>query len=104
MITRGKKYLITGGTGIIGYSLCEKIISMGGQVVVMSRGENKLKKLKEKYNEIDIVVGDICNQQIVRNIIKDIDGVFHLAAVAEGMQAGKGYSVFLSGSKDITFT
>jgi|TARA_B100000287_G_scaffold432613_1_gene492339 UDP-N-acetylglucosamine 4,6-dehydratase len=89
MITKGKKYLITGGTGIIGYSLCEKIISMGGQVVVMSRGENKLKKLKEKYNEIDIVVGDICNQQIVRNIIKDIDGVFHLAAVAEGMQAGK---------------
>jgi UDP-N-acetylglucosamine 4,6-dehydratase len=89
MITRGKKYLITGGTGIIGYSLCEKIISMGGQVVVMSRGKNKLKKLKEKYNEIDIVVGDICNQQIVRNIIKDIDGVFHLAAVAEGMQAGK---------------
>ena len=89
MIKKGKKYLVTGGTGIIGYSLCERIISMGGQVVVLSRSKNKLKKLKEKYNEIEIVVGDICNQQIVRNVIKDVDGVFHLAAVAEGMQAGK---------------
>tara|TARA_Y100000996_G_scaffold354434_1_gene294613 strand:- start:28 stop:873 length:846 start_codon:yes stop_codon:yes gene_type:complete len=89
MITKGKKYLITGATGIIGYSLCKRIISMGGQVVVMSRNKNKLKNLKRKYNEIEIVVGDICNQQIIRNVIKDVDGVFHLAAVADGMQAGK---------------
>ena len=39
MITKGKKYLITGGTGVIGYSLCERIISMGGHVIVLSRSE-----------------------------------------------------------------
>ena len=89
MITKGKKYLITGGTGVIGDTLCKRILSLGGQVVVMSRSENKLKKLKEKYNEIEIVIGNICDRQLVRNTIENIDGVFHLAAVAEGMQAGK---------------
>ena len=89
MITKGKKYLITGGTGVIGYSLCERIISMGGHVIVLSRSESKLNKLKEKYNEIEIVVGDICDKQLVRDTIKKVDGVFHLAALAEGMQSGK---------------
>ena len=89
MITRGKKYLITGGTGVIGDTLCKRILSLGGQVVVMSRSENKLKKLKEKYNKIEIVIGNICDRQLVRNTIENVDGVFHLAAVAEGMQAGK---------------
>ena len=89
MITKGKKYLITGGTGVIGYSLCERIISMGGHVIVLSRSESKLNKLKEKYNEIEIVVGDICDKQLVRDTIKKVDGIFHLAALAEGMQSGK---------------
>jgi UDP-N-acetylglucosamine 4,6-dehydratase len=89
MIVKGKKYLITGGTGVIGYSLCKRIISMGGHVIVLSRSKTKLNKLKEKYNEIEIVVGDICDKQLVRNTIKKVDGVFHLAAVAEGMQTGK---------------
>ena len=82
MITRGKKYLITGGTGVIGDTLCKRILSLGGQVVVMSRSENKLKKLKEKYNKIEIVIGNICDRQLVRNTIENVDGVFHLAAVA----------------------
>ena len=88
MITKDKKYLITGGTGVIGYSLCKRIISMGGYVIVLSRSESKLNKLKEKYNEIEIVVGDICDRQLVKDTIKKVDGIFHLAAVAEGMQAG----------------
>jgi len=62
---------------------------MGRHVIVLSRSETKLNKLKEKYNEIEIVVGDICDKQLVRNTIKKVDGVFHLAAVAEGMQTGK---------------
>ena len=48
MITRGKKYLITGGTGVIGYSLCKRILNMGGRVIVLSHSESKLNKLKDK--------------------------------------------------------
>jgi FlaA1/EpsC-like NDP-sugar epimerase len=89
MIIKGKKYLITGGTGIIGYSLCERILNMGGLVLVLSRDENKLKKLKDKYNMIDIVVGDVCDKDIIKKTISKVSGVFHLAALAQGMQSGK---------------
>jgi UDP-N-acetylglucosamine 4,6-dehydratase/UDP-glucose 4-epimerase len=89
MIISGKKYLITGGTGVIGYSLCKKILDMGGGVVVLSRDKNKLTKLKEKYKKIKIVVGDICDKKLVKKTIKKVDGVFHLAALAKGMQSGK---------------
>jgi len=89
MITRGKNYLITGGTGVIGYFLCERILSMGGQVIVLSRSKIKLDKLKEKYNEIEIVLGDVCDKKLLKDTIKRVDGVFHLAALAQGMQSGK---------------
>lgn len=89
MISRGKKYLITGGTGVIGYHLCEKILNMGGEVIVLSRNKNNLNKLKEKYNEIEIVVGDVCDKELIKDTIKKVNGVFHLAALAQGMQSGK---------------
>ena len=90
MIEKGKKYLITGGTGIIGYSLCERILKLGGRVVVLSRNEKKLIKLKEKY-KIEIVVGDVCDTFTVKKTIQKrcINGIFHLAALAQGMQSGK---------------
>ena len=89
MITAGKKYLITGGTGVLGEALCGRLLKMGVGVVVMARNKNKLDILKEKYQDVQIFVGDICNIEDIRYIMGDVDGVFHLAAVAEGMQAGK---------------
>ena len=37
MIIKGEKYLVTGGTGIVGYELCNRILKMGGKVLVLSR-------------------------------------------------------------------
>ena len=89
MILKGKRYLITGGTGIIGCHLCEKILNMGGKIIILSRNEINLNKLKEKYNEIEIVVGDVCDKELIKDTIKKVNGVFHLAALAQGMQSGK---------------
>ena len=49
MIIKGEKYLITGGTGVVGQELCKRIIELGGKVIVLSRTEEKLKKLQEKH-------------------------------------------------------
>ena len=89
MIINGEKYLVTGGTGVVGYELCSRILEMGGKVVVLSRTEEKLKKLQEKYNEIEILVSDILDKESVRRAMKDVRGVFHLTALAQGMQSGK---------------
>ena len=89
MIINGEKYLVTGGTGVVGYELCSRILEMGGKVVVLSRTKEKLKKLQEKYNEIEILVSDILDKESVRRAMKDVRGVFHLTALAQGMQSGK---------------
>jgi UDP-N-acetylglucosamine 4,6-dehydratase/UDP-glucose 4-epimerase len=89
MIIKGEKYLVTGGTGVVGYELCNRILKMGGKVLVLSRTEEKLKKLQEKYKEIEILVSDILNKELVRKAIKEVRGVFHLTALAQGMQSGK---------------
>ena len=90
MIEKDKRYLITGGTGVIGYSLCRKILNLGGQVVVMSRSKKKLIELQKELSEVEVVAGDVRDKIILRNTIvrRRIDGVFHLAAVAQGMQSG----------------
>ena len=88
MIINGEKYLVTGGTGVVGYELCSRILEMGGKVVVLSRTEEKLKKLQEKH-EIEILVSDILDKESVRRAMKDVRGVFHLTALAQGMQSGK---------------
>ena len=89
MIIKGEKYLVTGGTGVVGYELCNRILKMGGKVLVLSRTEEKLKKLQEKYKEIEILVSDILDKERVRKAIKEVRGVFHLTALAQGMQSGK---------------
>jgi len=88
MIIKDEKYLVTGGTGVVGEELCKRIIEMGGKVLVLSRTEEKLKKLQEKYN-IEILVSDILDKENVKRATKDVRGVFHLTALAQGMQSGK---------------
>jgi len=89
MIIKDEKYLVTGGTGVVGYELCKRIIEMGGKVVVLSRTEEKLTNLQEKHNEIEILVSDILDKEKVKQAIKEVRGIFHLTALAQGMQSGK---------------
>lgn len=78
---KNKIYLVTGGTGSLGQNLIEKIIQMNCGVRVMSRNENNLVMLKEKYRDIDIFIGDVSDKCSVEQAMHGVDGVFHLAAI-----------------------
>jgi len=94
MIKKDELYLITGGTGVVGESLCDRILQIGGKVRIFSRSQAKLLKLKEQWDDsvmhsnIEIIVGDVTNKQDVASAFKDVKGVFHLAALAQAMQSG----------------
>lgn len=81
-IKKGKKYVITGGSGFLGKELINKIISNGGIVRTVARNEGKLIELKQTFgNQIEIFTGDIANKFTVEQVFNDeIEGVFHLAA------------------------
>ena len=76
------KYLITGGAGFIGSNIARKIVSEGGQVVVLddfSTGyESNLEDIK---NDVTLIRGDICDVGAVGSAMKGVDYVHHHAAV-----------------------
>lgn len=87
MELKGKKVLITGAEGFIGSHLVEKLLAEGAQAraFVFYNSFNSWGWLdglpKEVLNKIEIFQGDIRDPNGVRMAMKDIDVVFHLAAL-----------------------
>ena len=82
-----KKVLITGAEGFIGSHLTERLLSLGAKVkaFVMYNSFNKwgwidTYKSREK-NELNVICGDIREADLLKVILKDVDIVFHLAAL-----------------------
>ena len=79
------KVLVTGAAGFLGSHLTEKLIESGYSVRALMHydSNNNWGWLENsKYRkEIDFVVGDIRDFDSVHSAMKDIDEVFHLAAL-----------------------
>lgn len=81
------KILVTGADGFIGSHLVEKLIEEGHQVkaFVYYNSFNNWGWLdtfsKEKLKEIEIFAGDVRDPNGVREAMKDIEQVYHLAAL-----------------------
>lgn len=80
-----KKVLVTGADGFIGSHLTELLVKEGYQVRALSyyNSFNSWGWLDELdcLNEIEVVSGDIRDPHFCKLITKDIDIVFHLAAL-----------------------
>lgn len=80
-----KSILVTGGTGSIGTALVKKAISDKAKLIrVFSNDENGLYEMESEYGNhknIEYVIGDIQNEETVSEIVKDIDIIFHAAAL-----------------------
>ena len=79
-IKKNKLYLVTGGNGFLGVPLCKRILDAGGKVRTIARDEGKLIDLQQQYPEIEILTGDISDPFEIKQAMKGITGVFHLAA------------------------
>ena len=77
------KYVVTGGAGFIGSHITKKLIERGDIVTVIDNMETgKEKNLEEVKDKINFVKSDILDVDLLENITKDIDGIFHQAALA----------------------
>lgn len=80
------KSVVTGGAGFIGSHLIDLLLENGHEVVCIdnySTGRvSNLGHVKENAN-LNIVEGDINNQELLRKHFKDAQYVFHLAALAD---------------------
>ena len=80
-----KSILVTGGTGSIGTALVKKAIFDKAKLIrVFSNDENGLYEMESEYKDhknIEYIIGEIQNEEIVSEIVKGIDIVFHAAAL-----------------------
>ena len=77
------KYVVTGGAGFIGSHLTKILVEQGHKVTVIDNlhtgKKENLESIKEK---ISFVKGDVLDNKLLNEIIMDVDGVFHQAALA----------------------
>jgi len=74
-----KNILITGGAGFIGSHLADKLIEQGHNVIII---DNLFSGKEENLNpQADFHNFDICDFDAIKPLFKDIDYVFHLAAI-----------------------
>ena len=78
-----KHALITGGAGFIGSHLAEALIARDYRVTVLddeSTGNpDNVAAIRDHFN-FSYVVGSSANKKLVRQLISDVDEVYHLAA------------------------
>lgn len=78
------KTIVTGGGGFIGSHLCEKLVEEGHSVTIIDNfsigRKTNLEKIK---NKVKIINRDIRNYNSIKKLFKNIDNVFHLAALAD---------------------
>lgn len=80
------RILITGGAGFIGSHLAEKLLELGHSVVVVDNLRTG-KKENLKGLTLDFCQEDICNKEFMIKIMKDIDFVYHLAAMTSVVES-----------------
>lgn len=73
-------YLVTGGCGFIGSNLCDELLAQGHKVRVLDDLSSGHRENLDSAAEL--IVGDVRDAALVRDMMIGIDGCFHLAAIA----------------------
>ena len=83
---KDKTLLITGGTGSFGNAVLRRFIGTDiGEIRIFSRDEKKQDDMRTEYksNKIKFFVGDVRNYNSIDFAMKDVDYVFHAAALKQ---------------------
>lgn len=82
---RGERVLITGGAGAIGSNLADQVVRAGAREIVVLdnfvRGRHENLAWAIANGNLDLVEGDIRDRDRVAEVMKDVDIVFHMAAL-----------------------
>ena len=81
------KLLITGGTGSFGNAYLQKAIEhdIFSEIIIFSRDEKKQNDQRKLLNNdrVKFYIGDIRDQDSVNNVVKNVDYIFHAAALKQ---------------------
>lgn len=75
-----KRYLVTGGCGFIGSHLADALIANGHNVVILD--DLSTGRRENAPRQAELIIGNTTDYATVQRALADVDGCFHLAAVA----------------------
>ena len=81
-----KSILITGGTGSFGSAVLERLLNTDvKEIIIFSRDEKKQEdiRLRVKNSKVKFVLGDVRNYNSINYAMKNVDYVFHAAALKQ---------------------
>ena len=81
---KGKKILITGGTGSLGKALTKKLLGEGVETIrIFSRNERQQIEMESQFddNRLRFLLGDVRDYDRLLRAVEDIDIVYHAAAL-----------------------
>jgi len=79
-----QKILVTGGSGFLGSHVSDALSSLGYKVFILDRKTSPW--LKDSQ---EMIVGDILDERLIKEAVKDKDAVFHFAGVADIFESNK---------------
>lgn len=71
------RYVVTGATGFVGTYLANELVHAGHDVVAVTRDPANAAHLPDA---VAVVEGDVTRKESMREAVRGVDGVFHLAA------------------------
>jgi len=77
----GKRILITGGAGFVGSHITERLMDNCKITLFDNLRRDSISAMKLNKN-VRLVKGDVLDPNSLENVVKDVDVIFHLAAVA----------------------
>jgi len=83
---KDKTILITGGTGSFGNAVLDRFLDSDiKEIRIFSRDEKKQHDMRVKYNnsKIKFYIGDVRNESSLRDVMINVDYVFHAAALKQ---------------------
>jgi len=81
---KGKKILITGGTGSLGQALTRRLLKADVDTIrIFSRNENKQITMDSQFNDdrLRFFIGDVRDLTRLQRALEDVDILFHAAAL-----------------------
>ena len=82
---KGKKILVTGGTGSVGIGIVTQLLKYKpNNIRIISNDENSIFEMRRKFSNqsnLTFMVGDVRDTDRIKLAIRDIDIVFHAAAM-----------------------
>jgi dTDP-L-rhamnose 4-epimerase len=77
------RVLVTGGAGFIGSHTCNRLLESGHDVVVLDAlmpPVHRERKPPPFVGDVELYIGDVRNRDLVANLLRRVDAVYHFAA------------------------